>query len=116
MWTIQMAPVGCVLVAAGLVTMFRKHRQIFWFTTLGISFNLAFMWINNLGGYDLAGYYMPVFVTSAWCFALGADAAISLLGSRRPRWAMAVVFSLAIAPLAVHFQTNNLRNDRVVPL
>jgi hypothetical protein len=113
----QLTPVGLLLAIAGLHPMFQRYRSIFWFTLGIVGLNVGFVIITGLGGtVDVAGYYMPSFLTMVWCFALGAEWLAVRLGGLRRKRVLAVVFAVALAPAVVNFSSNNRHEDRIARL
>lgn len=113
----QMAPAAIAIVLAGWVELWRKHRKMFVVTSVIVSLNVALVLITGLGGVDIPGYYLPTFLTMAWCFALGAEwLSRSMAGILCRRTACAAITAVVVSCLLVNFPLNDHREDHVAPL
>src|ERR1019366_7670850 len=85
LWTRQITVPGFALAGVGLFALWQRYRTVFWFTIGVLGLNAGFIIVNALGGPDIAGYYLPAFLTLTWCFALGADTVVTWFGRGRSR-------------------------------
>jgi hypothetical protein len=113
LWMHQITAIGLAVAGVGFVALWRRNAHVFWFTVGVIGLNAGFVIANALGGPDIAGYYLPAFLTLTWCFALGAETIVLWLGQR---WAIALVFAAAFLPAMTNFQANDHRRDRLATL
>jgi hypothetical protein len=112
----QLTPVGLVVALVGPIVLFRRYRDLFWFTLGIVGCDVAFVIVTDLGGPDIAGYYLPAFLAMSWCFAVGAQELAGRLGGLNRNWVVALVFAVALLPAVVNFSSNNRHQDRIAPL
>jgi hypothetical protein len=112
----QLTPIGFLVAFAGLIALFRRHRDIFWFTIALAGCDAGFIVITDLGGLDITGYYLPALLTMSWCFAIGAASLAVGLGGLRRKWVLVAVFAVALIPAVANFPANNRHDDRIAPL
>jgi tetratricopeptide (TPR) repeat protein len=98
-WWLPAAP---ALAIAGLVSIFRHDRPMFWFLALAISADLAYSL-----GYEIAedkdAYYLPTFIAMTIAAGFGSEWLIKLISSARkaPKFAGVVAAALVLAvPIA----------------
>ena len=105
-------PAGPLLAIAGLVSLFRQDKAMFWFLLLVIAADLVYCL-----GYEIAedkdAYYLPVFIAMAIAAGVGAQWFIHKVMSMRPASrvagyvATAVVLLVPIGALASNFSYDN---------
>jgi tetratricopeptide (TPR) repeat protein len=105
-------PAGPLLVIAGLVSLFRRDKAMFWFLSLVIAADLVYCL-----GYEIAedkdAYYLPVFIAMAIAAGFGAQWFIYKVTSMRPASrtagyvAIAAVLLVPIGALASNLSYDN---------
>jgi hypothetical protein len=105
-------PSGPLLAIAGLISLFRSDKPIFWFLSLVIAADLVYCL-----GYEIAedkdAYYIPAFIAMTIAAGFGARWFIRKVISLRPSsravsyGAIAVVLLVSIGALASNFSYDN---------
>ena len=108
-WWMPAAP---LLAIAGLVSLFRRDKAIFWFLSLAIAADLVYCL-----GYEIAedkdAYYLPAFIAMTIAAGFGAQWFIRKVMSMRPASAIpgyvaiAVILLVPIGALASNFSYDN---------
>ncbi len=106
-------PVGLALSVAGLVSLARRDRTLFYFLVLIIAFDVGYA-LNYDIAEDKDAYYLPTFVALALAAAFGAHRLISLVLLRRwfSRWSFAVIAGALLCVPTVAFTANLPFNNR----
>lgn len=105
-------PAGPALAIAGLVTVFRRDKAIFWFLALAIAADLAYsLWYEIAEDKD--AYYLPAFIAIAIAAGFGTEWSINKVASARfsskaaQSVAVVLVSLVLIAALAGNWSYNN---------
>src|SRR6185369_3599814 len=103
-------PVTPALAVAGIVSLYRSNRAVFWFLVLVITADLAYSL-----GYEIAedkdAYYLPVFIAMAIAAGFGSKAFIAKVMAsvppQRAALASAAILLVPIVALAANLPYNN---------
>jgi tetratricopeptide (TPR) repeat protein len=109
LWSKEFTYLGAALILVGLFALWKRNRELFWFTLMILGFNLLYAVSYDISE-DNEPYCLPSFVLCALWLGLGVDWLVATAQRKGKVWmtaALSVGLLLLLLSAATHYKQND---------